>query len=74
MTVKELVEKLLTMDQSAVVVYRAYSEWNALEPEDIEEYGEFIERHGTFMKYNKKYWDEREGGPTFFKVVALPGN
>lgn len=35
MTVKELIEKLQSMPQDAIVIYRAWSDWNDLEPDEI---------------------------------------
>lgn len=35
MTVHDLIEKLQTMPQGAIVVYRACSNWNELEPKEV---------------------------------------
>lgn len=86
MTVKDLIEQLKTYLQEAEVVYRACSEYNILDGDEITFYGDgnvkdyrtetvYIKRNGIVMKYDPKQWDkEKDGDPKFIPIVAFPGN
>lgn len=90
MLVEELIEHLKTFpkDSIAVCVYRAFSDYFILEPEDITYYDKeqekeirgpfgptrrYVLRHGKVMEYDEKTWDKSEI-PNFVSIVAFPGN
>lgn len=77
MTVKELVEKLQTFPQDAVVLYRAWSELNAMDDDDVwlakPEEKLVVRRNGMYMGYHHHHWPKEET-PEFVEAVCFPGN
>jgi hypothetical protein len=75
MLVSELIQHLQTMPPDAVVIHQFCSESVGMEVEQITLEENYIERHGTWMKYNPKTWDiVTDGMPDLHTVCHFPGN
>jgi len=75
MTVAELIVKLQTMPQEALVIYQRCSECVALEEDEVLLFDDYIERNGIYMQFKDKWWDySKDGDPKKLTVCVFPGN
>lgn len=76
MTVAELIEKLKTMPQEAVVIYALYSDYSALEADDIELHlasEEKVKYRGNRFS-NVQSFEKAQEALDYRDVVIFPGN
>lgn len=74
MTVKDLIAKLEAMPPDALVIIRMYSESCLLDDNQPRLCEDYIERHGTYMPHDERWWDKAEGKPKLLTVCSFPGN
>lgn len=77
MTVGELIDQLKQYPRNATVLYRAFSEFNLLEHDDLEFYPkhskQVIEHSGKYM-VDYDYWTKPGERPNYVEVLIFPGN
>jgi hypothetical protein len=83
MTVKELIKFLGKQPQEAIILFRAYSTWNAMELDEIQvsqpsDKGGIILHNGVYMEIPNEWWPKRDGKlpekPNYLTCLLFPGN